>query len=451
MLENRCPPERNWKLKQMNIAITIAADKADCVYKSGEIASLTLSAFGEDGTAVREGVVHVRIDNYGARVAEERDVDLAAKNPVRLMATRATPGFARISVSSRTTGMEVVNNAGNPAGTHVFGIAFSPGEIRPGTPYPDDFMDFWKDAVRKLDETVPVDPQMELVSGRSAGSCNYWRVSFATYGGRRVFGWLSEPKAGGRHPVRINVPGAGIGACGTWEDANRITLTMNVHSYRQPEGDTPEAAAERQRLYEAQDEQYAKPNAVPRYCQAGIHKSREDYFYYASILGLNRAVNWLAARPECDLSAFDYNGTSQGGGFGLMLTALNRHITRSCIFVPAITDLLSSKVEGRQSGWPQIIENQAPENRAAAEKWAPYFCGTNFARQIRCPIRFVVGFCDMACAPHAVYSAYNVCPSTDKAILHGVGMGHGVFDHFYAELDQWLSAPSCWSHWTSTT
>ena len=419
--------------------INVVADKADCVYRAGETATLSLSASLADGAMAREGVIHIRVDNYGSAVAEERDVDLATENPVKLTATRATPGFMRVSVSSRATGREIVCNAGNPAGTYVFGVAFSPEEIRPGTPYPDDFMDFWTDAIRKLDETVPADPQMELVPERSTGPCNYWRVSFATYGGRRVYGWLSEPKTAGRHPVRINVPGAGIGACGTGEDLNRITLTMNVHSYRQPEGDTPEAVAERQRLYEEQDEQYAKPNGVPRYCQAGIHKSREDYFFYASVLGINRAVDWLAARPECDLSAFDYAGTSQGGGFGLMLTALNHHITRSCIFVPAITDLLSSKVEGRMSGWPQIIENQAPENCAAAEKWAPYFCGTNFARQIKCPIRFVVGFCDMACAPHAVYSAYNVCPSSDKAILNGVGMGHAAFGYFYTELDQWLS------------
>ena len=424
----------------MNIKINVVADKADCVYRAGETASLTLTATLADGGEAREGVVHIRVDNYGSRVSMERDVDLAKENPVQLTATRATPGFERITVSSRTPGLEIVWNPGNPAGAYVFGVAFSPEEIRPGTPCPDDFMDFWKDAIRRLDETVPADPQMELVPERSTGPCNYWRVSFATFGGRRVYGWLSEPKARGRHTVRINVPGAGIGACGTEENPNCISLTMNVHSYRQPEGDTPEAAAERQRLYELQDEQYARPCGAPRYCQAGIHRSREDYFFYASILGINRAVNWLASRPECDLSSFHYRGTSQGGGFGLILTALNGHITRSWIAVPAITDLLSFKVEGRQSGWPEIIENQAPENREAAERWAPYFCGANFARQIRCPIRFVVGFCDMACAPHAVYGAYNVCPSSDKAILCGVGMGHGVYGHFYTELDQWLVA-----------
>jgi cephalosporin-C deacetylase-like acetyl esterase len=221
-------------------------------------------------------------------------------------------------------------------------------------------------------------------------------------------------------------------------EPDRINLTMNVHSYRQPEGDTPEADAERQRLYEEQDVTYGRTNGVPRYCQGGIHKGREDYFYFASLLGINRAIDWLAGRPECDLSSFGYSGTSQGGGFGLMLAALNRHFTRSCIFVPAITDLLGSKIEERQSGWPGIIENQAPENKAAAERWAPYYDGANFARLIQCPIRFVVGFCDMACPPHAVYSAYNVCASRDKGIVHGIGMGHGVFERFYHELDDWL-------------
>lgn len=423
----------------MNVNITFTADRPDCVYKIGETASLTLAASREDGSELHEGVLRITLDNYGARVFEERDVDLSKDSPVRLEATRATPGFTRVTVTSRTPGLEVAANPGNPAGAYVFGVAFSPEEIRPGTPFPDDFAAFWADAIRKFEETVPVDLSIEPVPERSAGECYYWRVSFGTCGGRRVYGWLSEPKADGLYPVRVNVPGAGIGAIETEERPDRVTLTMNVHSYRQPEGSSPEAEAERQRLYAGQDEEFAKPNGVPRYCQAGIHKSREDYFYYASILGINRAVNWLAARPKCDPAHFDYYGVSQGGGFGLMLAALNPHITRSCIFVPAITDLLGSNVEGRQSGWPQLIENQPPENREAARKWAPYYCGANFARLIRRPIRFAVGFADMPCAPHSVYAAYNVCPSPDKAILHGIGMGHGVYGEIYIALDKWLA------------
>ena len=420
------------------LTVHVAPDRDNCLYRAGETASLTVSATNPDGAPVREGVLHLRLDNYGERVFEERDIDLAKEPSVALAVSRATPGFARLSVESRTPGIVVAENPGNAAGTYRFGVAFSPEDIRPAAPFPEDFAAFWQSAVRKLDETVPVDARVEAVPENSEGPCRYFRVRFASFGGRHVYGWLSVPKAPGRHPVRVSVPGAGIGEHGTWVEPNRINLTMNVHSYRQPEGDTPEAAAERQRLYEEQDRIFAAPNGVPRYCQSGIHKSREDYFYYASLLGINRAVDWLAGRPECDLSSFSYYGTSQGGGFGLMLTALNPHFTRSCIFVPAITDLLGSKIEDRQSGWPGIIASQAPENKAAAERWAPYYDGANFARLIQCPIRFVVGFCDMACPPHTVYSAYNVCASRDKGIVHGLGMGHWVSERFYRELDDWL-------------
>lgn len=311
------------------LTVSAAADKPGCVYQVGETAFLTVSAAFADGNEAHEGVLHIRLDNFGECIFEERNVDLARENPIRLAVTRATPGFMRVSVSSATTGIEILENQGNPAGTFVFGVAFSPEKIRPATSCPEDFAHFWKDAI------------------------------------------------------------------------------------------------------------FARPCGVTGYFQAGIHRSREDYFYYAALLGINRAVNWLAQRPKCDLSAFCYSGTSQGGGIGIMLAALNRHITSGAVFVPAITDLLGFKVEGRQSGWPELVENQLPENKAAAERWAPYFDGANFARLITCPMRFVVGFCDAVCPPHSVYSAYNVCPSPDKAIVHGIGMGHNVFDRLYRELDDW--------------
>ena len=422
--------------------VVVTPDRLNCIYESGETARLTVTAEGTNGVKLARGVLSVKIDNFGAREMMTREVDLAKENPFRLTVRRDAPGFARLGFSSKD--LAVRNNAGQAAGTYYYGVAFSPTEIRPGTPDPADFDAFWADAIRKLDETVPVDAKMELVPEKSAGPCNYYRVSFASYGGRRVYGWLSEPKdlSKGPFPVRLSVPGAGIGALGTATPANEITCTMNVHSYPQPEGGGAYASPERQREYDAQDAHFAKPCGVKRYCHAGIHKSREDYFYYASILGINRAFNWLAARPECDRRNITDSGTSQGGGFGLMMTALNKNITRSCIFVPAITDLMGYRQEDRQSGWPRLIEEQAPENRAAAEKWAPYFCGVNFARRITCPIRFVAGFGDVVCTPNGVYSAFNVCPSKDKKIYDGLGMGHRVYDDFYDYLAAWEREPA---------
>jgi len=419
--------------------VSMRPDRATCTYSLNEPAKLQVRVCGTNGAALASGRLTVRIDNFGAKSLQpDRTVDLARENPFQLTVTRGTPGFVRVTVASPDPALVVKGNAGQGGG-YVYGVAFAPDRIAPGTPEPADFDAFWADAMRKLDATVPEDARLEPMPESSNEQVLRYRVSFATANGRRVYGWLSEPKdlSKGPFPVRISVPGAGIGATGPGGDAHAVCLTMNVHSYPQPEGKGPAADAARRRAYVDQDARYAKPCGVARYCQSGVHKSREDYFYYPSILGINRAVNWLARRPACDLTRFTYSGTSQGGGFGLFLTGLNRHITRSCIFVPAITDLLSSNVEERQSGWPRILEAQKPENRAAAARNAPYFCGVNFARRITCPVRFVVGFSDNVCAPHAVYAAYNVCPSSDKRIFDGLGMGHGVFGDFYNRLAAW--------------
>ena len=36
-----------------------------------------------------------------------------------------------------------------------------------------------------------------------------------------------------------------------------------------------------------------------------------------------------------------------------------------------------------------------------------------------------------------VLSAYNLIPSKDKKIIHGIGMGHSVYGHFYRQLKDW--------------
>ncbi len=420
--------------------LDVKADRATCVYGAGETATVTVRATDGKGKALMAGRLSYTVDNFGARQVERRTVDLAKENPFTVKVTKANPGFMRLNIKSATKGLVVARNPGvRQDGLYVYGIAFDPTRIQPGTPEPADFDAFWANAIRELDATVPLDLKLEPLPDQLNGEMRVWRISFASYGGRRVWGWLSKPKetAKGPFPVFVRVPGAGIGLRGPQVRKGAITLAMNVHSYPQPEGTGKAADAARDKAYKAQDAKFGPPNGVVRYCLAGIHKSREDYFYYASILGINRAINWLAKDPDCDLKHFTYNGTSQGGGFGLILTALNGHFTRSCIFVPAMTDLLGFRQEERQSGWPRLIEGQKSENRAAAEKNAPYFCGVNFARRIHCPIRFVVDFSDCTCAPHAVYSAFNVCPSKDKKIEHGIAYGHDPNRRFYSKLGAW--------------
>ena len=65
------------------------------------------------------------------------------------------------------------------------------------------------------------------------------------------------------------------------------------------------------------------------------------------------------------------------------------------------------------------------------------FDGANFAARIRTPIAIEVGFGDNVCPPQCGYAAYNVCPSRDKQILHGIGQGHAVSGEMYGRLAKW--------------
>ena len=107
--------------------------------------------------------------------------------------------------------------------------------------------------------------------------------------------------------------------------------------------------------------------------------------------------------------------------------------------MPALTDLLGFRQGNRESGWPRLIEGQLDENKAVAEKNAPYFCGVNFARNITIPIRLEVGSADTVCPPMAGFSAFNVMPSKDKDILIGLGQGHAPFKELRAKIDPWLT------------
>lgn len=424
--------------------VEATSDHADCRYAVGERSEVRFAVTDTNGVPLKAGRVTVKVDNFGTReMVPERTVDLANENPVKVVAGRETPGFLRITLTSADTNEIVI--AGNGLwGRHlrefIWGQGFDVEKIVSGTPDVADFDAFWSNAVARLDATVPVDARLEPLPSPDP-AFRVYRISVATAQDRRVWGWITEPcnLSKGPYPVHLEASGAGEG----WTSAHpgikgAIVCRMTVHTFEPPEGGGPEVSAERRRRYLAQVAKYATPNGVDDYYCAGIHRGREGYFYYAVILGLNRMVDWLAARPECDASRMSYGSASQGGGLGLALTYLNRHISRTIVYVPAITDLLGFRAEaGRQSGWPELVERQRPENRATAEANAPYFCGVNFARRITKPIRFVVGYIDLTCPPNAGYAACNACPSKDKSIAGGVAMGHRVSEPFSARGLAW--------------
>ena len=380
----------------------ITSDHEDATYKLGEQAVFTVKVLDASGAPVKSGRVKWNLNNFGAKVFASGEEDLSANGGTfTVKGAQTEPGFLRLDVTE----------VGKKPSAAKWGVAFEPKKIVPGTPYPDDFMDFWRSAIAKYDREVTYELRIPSTQGRY------------------VWGYFSEPvdKTKGPFPLHVSVPGAGPSSWGCSMGGNAMYLKVNVHYYDPVvlKGE-PHKSAKCLSVQKEEDQAYAKkyPVKTVRYTQCGIAASREDYFYYGVILAANRAVDWAASRPGVDPKHVRYTGGSQGGGFGLILTGLNKHIRLAYIGVPALTDLLGDRVSSREAGWPRLIDAQLPENREAASKNAPYFCGVNFARQIDVPVGFVVGFIDTVCPPHAGYAAYNVCPSKKKAIFDSIGWGH---------------------------
>lgn len=409
----------------------VTADRPDCIYRCGETASFTVKVLSTNGMErVPENAV-ARLDNFGPRVLAEVPFDAAATGAVfTVSGTLEEPGFLRLSLPWTEKPFK------DPA---AFSVGFEPEKIRKGSPSPEDFDEFWAEARARLAREVPLDARMERVVERSTDKFDFYRISFATFG-RRVHGYMSVPadKSKAPFPVDVDVYAAGFG---DWTndmqgDSHSIRVQFGVYPF------APDWRWKEMGLDAAFNDMEAGLKArygVQRYCQAGISESREEYFFYPVLLGLDRAIDWIAALPEVDRSRIRYQGTSQGGGIGLWLCGLNHAFTRAAFYVPALTDTMGY-LAGRESGWPKIVENNSgtPERRAGAEKWAPYFDAANFASRIRCPVRIAVGFSDTICPPCAIYAAYNEIKVADKAIANGIGMTHSCSGRFYDELGKWV-------------
>ena len=402
---------------------SVWCDDADSRYECGQTATFHVKS------ALTFGVAHVRLDNFGSRVLKDFDVDLARQRELTVEGTRDIPGFLLLTVTSGKV-------------TKRWGAAFSPDKISAGAERPADFESFWREAIARYDREVPEDVRLERLGSLSTNGCDVYMLSLTGPSGACLYGFLKEPAdlSSGPFPAKVHIPGAGpsvgVPFCG---DEKTVGLTMNVHKYRPVVG-AAKRGKEHTALQKEEDDRLQRlyPAKNPRYTVAGIAAGRETYYYYDAILAANRAIGWLMRRPEVNAADVTYSGGSQGGGMGLAVVALNGGFRNASISVPALTAHLCHLIDGREAGWPRLVEAQLPENREAAKRNAPYFDGVNFASLITCPIAFKVGYTDTVAPPHAGYAAYNACPAREKTIVGSVGFGHSTSPADSARMRSWL-------------
>lgn len=390
----------------------IDTDREDALYKCGEPAVFTVTALDDDGNLLKEGTAVISFRKEKMQPLREEVMDFAENNPASYTLTLDEPGFIWCTV----------NNQENVYYPSPIGAAgFDAEMIEATTEEPADFDQFWADGIAEA-QAIPLDPEVTPLENFSNPDFNGYKVSLANVDNTRIYGFLAVPKnEPGPFPIIIMVPGAGQGDVAPnlyfFNKPKVMTLVMNVHFFDPGPDITEQAFKELGRTHGTYS-YYGAPD-------------RMKYYHRRSILGINRAFEFVETLPQWDGENIGLFGSSQGGAYALILSGLNPGKVKFTVAnVPAMCEHTAYK-DGRSPGWPLLIDN-TPEG---TEKMAPYFDVVNFAARVDNPVCVGVGFIDVACGPSSVYAAFNKIKAPKK-IYPSPKMGHSFDKVFVKETTE---------------
>lgn len=376
--------------------ISVECDRPSHVYRLDEYALFSINS------SVPEDEVEVIFTSDGEAELER----LQVKTPCSLKYKLPFPGFLRCTVNS---------SGAEPA---LAGVAFDPGAIRRTLPAPEDFREFWKDALARQ-EQIPADFRSEEIEKYSDESSRVFLLECNTVNDQKCYAYLRLPRNKTNVPLLVYYDGAGPSMCHEFFMLHCKTadnylpgeagmLAICTHPYH-----PVETRAEHEKIHK----EYLASLGGDSYWNSGFEKGIRHTFFYRGILGAVRMCNLVSAMPEIDPLHITCLGGSQGGGFGIFITALCPQINGVCSIVPAFCDC-GGFLAGRH---PTTSENPVLRKYY---KMMRYFDPANFAPMIKVPVYMSCGFIDVTCQPSGIYAAFNEIQG-NKMMFHKTLHGHG--------------------------
>ncbi|MBI2302547.1 MAG: acetylxylan esterase [Armatimonadetes bacterium] len=400
-------------LARAEVKVQVAVDRPDALYHLGDRARFTVT-LDNGGAAVATGTLAWQLSNDGVGNlgGEQKPV---GPEPLVVEGTLAESGILRLSVTWKD---------GDTVSRGFGGAAYDPEGLLPSDP-PADFRTWW-DVQKALLKDTPADPQLVPKPDIKPDTVATSQLSLAVLDGGRIRGWYCKPKAEGKYPAILTVPGAGVSAIGpSTGQAVAGWLSINISVHDQPLDESKE-------FYAALS---AQGGALAGYPAQG-RESRDTYYYRRVFLGFVRCIDFLTSQPEWDGKNVVVMGSSQGGGSTIVAAGLDPRVTCACANVPAMCyhdGLLSGKI----SGWPRLIPNAEAKD---VIETAGYYDAAHFAKYITCPTLVTVGLIDQTCPATSVYAAYNAIPGEQKKLYVYPSMGHSVPPDWGKITSDWIAA-----------
>ena len=372
------------------VQVIVTPDKADWTYAVGDRAEFTVQVLRNN--VPLDGVeVSYTIQPELMKAIEEGKLTLK-KGTASVKAPKfKDPGFLRCTFTVEVDGKTYSSYA--TAG-------FDPGKIQPTTTLPVDFQEFWEKGMQDLAK-VEMKSVMTLMPERCTDKVDVYHVSINNIKGK-MYGILCKPKAAGKYPAILHVPGAGIRPYyGDVAGAEKGFVTFMIGIHGIPVNLDPVVYTD------------LMAGALEGYMNSNLDD--KDYYYYKRVyLGCVRSVDFIESLDCFDGKTIGVTGGSQGGALSIIIAGLDSRVDYLAAFYPALSDL-PGYLHDRAGGWPHMFRN-AFTNKSEKVETSKYYDVVNFARFVKVPGWYSWGYNDNVCPPTSMHAAYNVIPG--KKELH---------------------------------
>ncbi len=378
------------------IQVSVSPDNPDWLYKIGDKVQFNVVVY-KNNVPLPNAEIRYELSYDMMNPFKKENVILKKGKKEIDAGTMKEPGFLRCIVKVFYDGKEY---------TGLATAGFEPEKIKPTVGYPDDFLDFWNKA-KAENAKIPMDPKMILLPERCTDKVDVYEICIQNYKwGSHLYGILAIPKAPGRYPALLRVPGAGVRAYnGDVYNASNgiITLEIGIHGI---------PVTMEEQVYED-----LRMGALREYFYSNWDDA--DKIYYKRVyLGCIRAVDYIFGLDKFDGENIVVEGGSQGGALAIVTAGLDNRIKGLICYYPALSDL-TGYLHGRAGGWPHLFNGNVSNSNVLDQKVkvASYYDVVNFARQIKVPGFYSFGYNDMVCPPTTVYSAINVITAPKKLLI----------------------------------
>jgi cephalosporin-C deacetylase len=403
------------------VAVTVTPDRKDWTYQPGEPVTFRIDVVRDGHQAVGATVKY----GIGPEMLPPVTEATATVGETPLTVTAGTmkePGFLRLVATAVIDGRTYrgVGTAG-----------FAPERIIPTQVNPPDFDAFWE-AERKRLAALPLDAKWTPLPdyGTSEVDCSQINLQNVglTAGTSRLYGILCMPRAAGKYPAVLSVPGAGVRPYrGLTELAGRGLITFQIGIHGIP-------VTQPQEVYDS-----LASGGLSGYPTFGLD-SRERYYYRRVYVGTLRANDFLTSLPQWDGRNLGVTGGSQGGALSIVTAGLDRRVTRLVAYYPALSDV-TGYVNQRAGGWPHMfraVEGPNVHRDEAKINTTRYYDVVNFARRVTASGFYSWGFNDETCPPTSMYAAYNIIAAPKRLVL-AYDTGHRTTQEQVDEGNDWLA------------